>query len=130
MFEEIIFSFNDLVLSIFVEEEIDDYKVVEVMLGVMRILEKYLVREIERIVNVGIRFVMIFGIFYYIDEIGSDVWREDGLVARMSRICKQIVLEMIVMLDICFCEYIFYGYCGVLCEYGVDNDAILENLGK
>lgn len=88
MFEEIIFSFNDLVLSIFVEEEIDDYKVVEVMLGVMRILEKYLVREIERIVNVGIRFVMIFGIFYYIDEIGSDVWREDGLVARMSRICK------------------------------------------
>lgn len=88
MFEEIIFSFNDLVLLIFVEEEIDDYKVVEVMSGVMCILEKYLVCEIECIVNVGICFVMIFGIFYYIDEIGSDVWWEDGLVVCMLCICK------------------------------------------
>ncbi len=56
--------------------------------------------------------------------------REDGLVARMSRICKQTVPEMIVMSDTCFCEYTSHGHCGVLCEHGVDNDATLENLGK
>lgn len=56
--------------------------------------------------------------------------KEDGLVARMSRICKQTVPEMIVMSDTCFCEYTSHGHCGVLCEHGVDNDATLANLGK
>ena len=130
MFEETTLSLNDLVLPIFVEEEIDDYKAVEAMPGVMRIPEKHLAREIERIANAGIRSVMTFGISHHTDETGSDAWREDGLVARMSRICKQTVPEMIVMSDTCFCEYTSHGHCGVLCEHGVDNDATLENLGK
>ena len=123
MFEETTLSLNDLVLPIFVEEEIDDYKAVEAMPGVMRIPEKHLAREIERIANAGIRSVMTFGISHHTDETGSDAWREDGLVARMSRICKQTVPEMIVMSDTCFCEYTSHGHCGVLCEHGVDNDA-------
>lgn len=97
---------------------------------VMRIPEKHLAREIERIANAGIRSVMTFGISHHTDETGSDARREDGLVARMSRICKQTVPEMIVMSDTCFCEYTSHGHCGVLCEHGVDNDATLENLGK
>ncbi|HEB1530490.1 TPA: porphobilinogen synthase [Escherichia albertii] len=130
MFEETTLSLNDLVLPIFVEEEIDDYKAVEAMPGVMRIPEKHLAREIERIANAGIRSVMTFGISHHTDEIGSDTWREDGLVARMSRICKQTVPEMIVMSDTCFCEYTSHGHCGVLCDHSVDNDATLVNLGK
>ena len=55
---------------------------------------------------------------------------ENGLVARMSRICKDTVPEMIVMSNTCFCEYTSHGHCGVLCDHGVDNDATLENLGK
>ncbi|MGC6746853.1 hypothetical protein ACP0HM_34895 [Escherichia coli] len=126
MFEETTLSLNDPVLPIFVEEEIDDYKAVEAMPGVMRIPEKHLAREIERIANAGIRSVMTFGISHHTDETGSDARREDGLVARMSRICKQTVPEMIVMSDTCFCEYTSHGHCGVLCEHGVDNDATLE----
>ncbi len=76
--------------------------------------EKHLAREIERIANAGIRSVMTFGISHHTDETGSDAWREDGLVARMSRICKQTVPEMIVMSDTCFCEYTSHGHCGVL----------------
>ena len=113
MFEETTLSLNDLVLPIFVEEEIDDYKAVEAMPGVMRIPEKHLAREIERIANAGIRSVMTFGISHHTDETGSDAWREDGLVARMSRICKQTVPEMIVLSDTCFCEYTSHGHCGV-----------------
>ncbi|BED47851.1 hypothetical protein VEE63_40290 [Escherichia coli] len=78
MFEETTLSLNDLVLPIFVEEEIDDYKAVEAMPGVMRIPEKHLAREIERIANAGIRSVMTFGISHHTDETGSDAWREDG----------------------------------------------------
>ena len=95
MFEETTLTLNDLVLPIFVEEEIDDYKAIEAMPGVMRIPEKYLAREIERIANAGIRSVMTFGISHHTDATGSDAWKEDGLVARMSRICKETVPEMI-----------------------------------
>ncbi|XNM64058.1 porphobilinogen synthase [Escherichia coli] len=130
MFEETTLSLNDLVLPIFVEEEINDYKAIEAMPGVMRIPEKHLAREIERIANAGIRSVMTFGISHHTDDTGSDAWKEDGLVARMSRICKQTVPEMIVMSDTCFCEYTSHGHCGVLCDHGVDNDLTLANLGK
>lgn len=130
MFEETTLTRNDLVLPIFVEEELDDYKAITVMPGVMRIPEKYLAREIERIARAGIRSVMTFGISHHTDAAGSDAWQENGLVARMSRICKQTVPEMIVMSDTCFCEYTSHGHCGVLCEHGVDNNATLENLGK
>ncbi|MBS9765433.1 porphobilinogen synthase, partial [Pseudomonas mosselii] len=125
MFEETTLTLNDLVLPIFVEEEIDDYKAIDAMPGVMRIPEKHLAREIERIANAGIRSVMTFGISHHTDATGSDAWKEDGLVARMSRICKESVPEMIVMSDTCFCEYTSHGHCGVLCDHGVDNDATL-----
>ena len=61
MFEETTLSLNDLVLPIFVEEEIDDYKAITAMPGVMRIPEKHLAREIERIANAGIRSVKTLG---------------------------------------------------------------------
>lgn len=130
MFEETTLSLNDLVLPIFVEEEIDDYKPVAAMPGVMRIPEKYLAREIERIARAGIRSVMTFGISHHTDESGSDAWNPNGLVARMSRICKETVPEMVVMSDTCFCEYTSHGHCGVLCDSGVDNDTTIANLGK
>lgn len=130
MFEETTLTLNDLVLPIFVEEESHDYTAIEAMPGVMRIPEKHLAREIERIARAGIRSVMTFGISHHLDETGSDSWREDGLVARMSRICKQTVPELVVMSDTCFCEYTTHGHCGVLCETGVDNDATLANLGR
>ncbi|BDH46877.1 delta-aminolevulinic acid dehydratase [Salmonella enterica subsp. enterica serovar Choleraesuis] len=130
LFEETTLSRNDLILPIFVEEGLDDYQPIEAMPGVMRIPEKYLAHEIERIARAGIRSVMTFGISHHMDDTGSDTWNENGLVARMSRICKQTVPEMVVMSDTCFCEYTSHGHCGVLCDSGVDNDATLVNLGK
>lgn len=130
MFEETTLSLNDLVLPVFVEEDIDTYKTIDAMPGVMRIPEKYLAAEIERIATAGIRAVMTFGVSHHTDATGSDTWNEDGLVARISRICKKTVPEMIVMSDTCFCQYTTHGHCGVLNEHGVDNSATLENLGK
>ncbi|HEI8867168.1 porphobilinogen synthase [Serratia sp. AKBS12] len=130
LFQETEFSVNDLVLPIFVEEEVDDYAVIETMPGVLRIPESKLAYEIERYAKAGIRSVMTFGISHHMDATGSDTWKEDGLVARMARICKDTVPEMIVMSDTCFCEYTSHGHCGVLHEHGVDNDATLINLGR
>ncbi|WP_421506206.1 porphobilinogen synthase [Erwinia rhapontici] len=130
MFQENTLSLNDLALPIFVEEGLDDYKPITAMPGVMRIPEKRLAYEIERIAKAGVRSIMTFGISHHTDADGSDTWNENGLVARMSRICKQTVPEMIVMSDTCFCEYTSHGHCGVLHDHGVDNDATLINLGR
>lgn len=130
MFEETTLSLNDWCCRSLLKKKLTTTKPLKPCRGVMRIPEKHLAREIERIANAGIRSVMTFGISHHTDETGSDARREDGLVARMSRICKQTVPEMIVMSDTCFCEYTSHGHCGVLCEHGVDNDATLENLGK
>ncbi|WP_338506482.1 porphobilinogen synthase [Erwinia aphidicola] len=130
LFQENTLSLNDLALPIFVEEEIDDYKPIMAMPGVMRIPEKRLAYEIERIAKAGVRSIMTFGISHHTDADGSDAWNENGLVARMSRICKETVPEMIVMSDTCFCEYTSHSHCGVLHDHGVDNDATLINLGK
>ncbi|MDP9707815.1 UNVERIFIED_ORG: porphobilinogen synthase [Rahnella aquatilis] len=130
LFQETEFSVNDLVLPIFVEEETSEYVPIEAMPGVLRIPESRLAFEIERYARAGIRSVMTFGISHHMDATGSDTWNENGLVARMARICKDTVPEMIVMSDTCFCEYTSHGHCGVLHDHGVDNDATLVNLGK
>ncbi len=130
LFQETSVGLNDLVLPIFVEEGVDDYKVIKAMPGVMRIPEKRLAYEIERIAKAGIRSVITFGISHHADATGSDTWNEEGLVARMLRICKNTVPEIIVMSDTCFCEYTSHGHCGVLCDHVVDNDATLINLCK
>ncbi|GAA0483302.1 MULTISPECIES: porphobilinogen synthase [Tatumella] len=130
LFKETSLSLNDLVLPIFVEEGLDDYQPITAMPGVVRIPEKRLAYEIERIARAGIRSVMTFGISHHLDDTGSDSWAENGLVSRMSRICKDTVPDMVVMSDTCFCEYTSHGHCGVLCNGAVHNDQTLVNLGK
>ncbi|NWA28239.1 porphobilinogen synthase [Pseudomonas gingeri] len=130
LFQETEFSLSDLVLPIFVEEGIDDFVPITSMPGVMRIPEKKLASEIERYARAGIKSVMTFGVSHHLDATGSDTWNEEGLVARMVRICKDTAPEMLVMSDTCFCEYTSHGHCGVLHGDAVDNDATLKNLGR
>ncbi|HGJ5877070.1 MAG TPA: porphobilinogen synthase [Arsenophonus sp.] len=130
LFKETTLTLNDLILPIFVEEGIKDYQSIASMPGVFRIPEYKLPYEIERIANTGLKSVMLFGISHHLDETGSDTWQEQGLVARMSKACKDTVPDMIVMSDTCFCEYTSHGHCGVLVNNSVDNDATLLNLGR
>lgn len=130
LFQEIEVRLSDLVLPIFVEESINDYMPISSMPGVVRIPESQLAFEIERLAQAGIQSVMTFGISHHLDAVGSDTWNDNGLVARMARICKNTVPEMIVMSDTCFCEYTTHGHCGVVHNHVVDNDATLVNLGR
>jgi porphobilinogen synthase len=129
---------SDLILPIFVEEEIDAPVPIAEMPGVSRIPEARLAREIEAIARDGVRAVMLFGISHHKDEAGSDTMDSRGLMARMTRIAKRTVPDLVVMTDNCFCEYTDHGHCGVLGgvlgheggETEVLNDATLENLGR
>ncbi|KGF65295.1 porphobilinogen synthase [Pseudomonas lutea] len=130
LFQESEFTLNDLVLPIFVEEEIDEFVPIKSMPGVQRIPESRLAQEVERYARAGIKSVMTFGVSHHLDATGSDTWQENGLVSRISRTIKSAVPEMIVMSDTCFCEYTDHGHCGVMHGGHVDNDATIENLGK
>ncbi|WP_065308577.1 porphobilinogen synthase [Janthinobacterium psychrotolerans] len=130
LFRETEINPRDLVLPIFVDEGASDFVDIKSMPGVRRIPEAKLAQEVERYARAGLRSVMTFGISHHKDSHGSDTLNPDGLVARMSRIIKDAVPEMVVMSDTCFCEYTDHGHCGILHGDTVDNDSTVQNLGK
>ncbi|MDD5586389.1 MAG: porphobilinogen synthase [Alphaproteobacteria bacterium] len=123
-------SMNDLIYPIFVEEEIDDPQPVASMPGVARIPEKHLAREIKAIQADGVKAVMMFGVSHRKDATGSDSWNPDGLLARMVKRAKDAAPDLVVMADVCFCEYTDHGHCGVVENGQVANDATLANLAR
>ncbi|MGK5028705.1 porphobilinogen synthase [Janthinobacterium sp. MDT1-19] len=130
LFRETEINPRDLVLPIFVDEGSSDFIDIKSMPGVRRIPEAKLAQEVERYARAGLRSVMTFGISHHKDSHGTDSLNPDGLVARMSRIIKDAVPEMVVMSDTCFCEYTDHGHCGILHGDTVDNDSTVLNLGK
>lgn len=130
LFRETEINPRDLVLPIFVDEGSSDFIDIKSMPGVRRIPEAKLAQEVERYARAGLRSVMTFGISHHKDSHGTDTLNPNGLVARMSRIIKDAVPEMVVMSDTCFCEYTDHGHCGILHGDTVDNDSTVLNLGK
>lgn len=124
------FSLNDLIHPIFIEEGIDEPKPISAMPGVVRYPEAMIEQEILELAALGVRYVMPFGISRHKDDLGSDTWNDEGLLARMIRTIKQACPDMVVIPDICFCEYTTHGHCGVVEEGHVCNDATVENLVK
>lgn len=87
--------------------------------------------EIEEIKALGIRSVLLFGIPKEKDACGSEAFAKEGIVQKAVRLIKSIAPEMIVITDVCMCEYTSHGHCGILTESGyVDNDQTLKFLTK
>ncbi|BAP36393.1 delta-aminolevulinic acid dehydratase [Acinetobacter guillouiae] len=121
---------NELIYPIFVEENLTKRQEIKTLPGLYRFSETELGEEIKELYQLGIRAVMPFGISHNKDEEGTDTWCENGLLSRMIKIIKTTCPDMIVIPDICFCEYTSHGHCGVVCNETVDNDKTLENLKK
>ncbi|MEJ2444075.1 MAG: porphobilinogen synthase [Exilibacterium sp.] len=121
---------DDLILPIFVEENIESRVEISSMPGVYRYPEVALPEVVQQAWKKGIRAIILFGVSSHKDASGSDSWSDDGLMARMIRAAKATQPEMLVISDNCFCEYTSHGHCGVVDENDVDNDKTLENLQK
>jgi porphobilinogen synthase len=87
-------------------------------------------READRIVALGIGAVLVFGLPAAKDEIGSENFAEEGIVQQALRRLRARHPELLLVTDVCCCEYTSHGHCGVLREGVVDNDATLEILGR
>ncbi|MGI2218252.1 porphobilinogen synthase [Shewanella baltica] len=123
-------SLSDLIHPLFIEEHITHAVPISTLPGISRLPESALAEEVRELYALGIRYVMPFGISHTKDDKGSDTWDDNGLLARMVRTIKAAVPEMMVIPDICFCEYTDHGHCGVVHNNEVCNDLTVENLIK
>jgi porphobilinogen synthase len=87
-------------------------------------------REIEEVRSRGITAVLLFGLPANKDEIGKENFSDDGIVQRALRRIRERHSDLIIMTDVCCCEYTSHGHCGVVRNGMVDNDATLEILGR
>jgi porphobilinogen synthase len=101
------------------------------MPGVERLSIPAAVAEAGEAAALGIAAVVLFGVPAEKDEHGSGAWDEEGVVQLATRAIKQAQPELLVITDVCLCEYTAHGHCGVLREDGaVDNDATVELLAQ
>lgn len=100
------------------------------MPGVHRWSVDTLVEEAARARKDGVRAVLLFGIPEEKDERGSSAWREDGVVQRALRALRERVPGLVLITDVCLCEYTTHGHCGLVEDGTVLNDPTLELLGR
>jgi porphobilinogen synthase len=120
-------SLDDLVMPLFVAPEALPN---ERLPGLVRHTVDSLVRECDELVSLGIKAVLLFGIPEEKDEEGSGAWIEDGIVQQALRELRPRFPELLLLTDVCLCEYTSHGHCGVLVDDEVDNDASLELIAR
>jgi len=120
-------SIDDLVLPLFVAPAA---LANERLPAMSRHTVESLVREVEELVRVGVPGVMLFGIPESKDDEGSGAWIEDGVVQQALRALRPRFPELLLITDVCLCEYTSHGHCGVIRDGEVDNDASVELLAR
>jgi porphobilinogen synthase len=122
---------GDLIQPIFVVHGQRVEREIGSMPGVHHLsVDESLDREVDRVEALGIPAVILFGIPAAKDDVGSENFAEDGIVQRALRRLRDRNADLLLVTDVCCCEYTSHGHCGVLRGETVDNDATLEILGR
>ena len=101
------------------------------MPGVFQLSIDEILKECCELKSLGIKSILLFGIPSLKDSVGSDALSDDGIIARTLRAIKaEFGSSLLVITDLCFCEYTDHGHCGILDECSVNNDATLEISAK
>ena len=123
---------SDFIYPLFVVEGRGVKKEISSMPGVFQMSLDEILKECEIVRNLGIKAVILFGIPSLKDSVGSDALSDDGIIATALRAIKDKFPDLVVITDLCFCEYTDHGHCGILdhVHQTVDNDATLEISAK
>src|SRR5215468_10265466 len=131
MFRETRLSTADLIYPLFVVEGENLKKEISSMPAQFQHSVDNALRECEELQTLGIGSVILFGIPDEKDEVGSGAYAEDGIIQKATSAIKSRFPELIVVTDVCLCEYTSHGHCGVVDDDGyVNNDKTLELLAK
>ena len=122
---------DSLIAPLFVAERPEDAGPIAAMPGVSRLGVEDAVREARELFALGIRSVLLFGIPALKDAFASSNYDPQGVVHRAARAIRAAIPEMLIVADLCNCEYTDHGHCGILDPGGqVDNDATVELLAR
>ncbi len=124
-------SVKDLIYPIFIDETLERRKPIPSMPGQFRLALSDVEEEAEKLVSLGIPGTILFGIPRKKDDAGAGAYDEKGVIqTAIRRMKKAAGDDLIIITDVCMCEYTSHGHCGVLKNGSVDNDATIELLAK
>ena len=121
---------DDLVYPLFVMEGTRTKKPVDSMPGVCNLTIDHLLEEVNIVQSLGIAGILLFGIPEYKDSVGSGAYAENGIIQKAVRAIKDKYPDLLVITDVCLCEYTDHGHCGLVKDGEVINDATLELLTR
>jgi porphobilinogen synthase len=121
---------EQLIYPLFIAESLREPREIASMPGIMQWPLERLGREVERLAQLGIPAVLLFGIPKEKDEVGSQAYHPEGIIQQAARLIKAEAPEMVVMTDVCLCEYTSHGHCGLVRDDVVLNDESLELLAR
>ena len=130
MVREAVLTKNDLIYPLFVVPGTKVKNPVKSMPGVFQFSIENLVAECKEVRDLGIPAVILFGIPEYKDEVGSEAYAEDGIVQKAIRAIKKEINNLLIITDVCMCEYTSHGHCGVLSGEEILNDETIALLSK
>ncbi|MBI4964855.1 MAG: porphobilinogen synthase [Desulfomonile tiedjei] len=130
MVREVRLNTEDFILPFFVRHGKDVRNPIASMPGQYQISPDVLVRELKEPVDRGIPAILLFGIPQKKDAVGSEGYAKNGIVQQAIREVKNAFPDLVVITDVCLCEYTDHGHCGVIRDNDVDNDLTLELLAK
>ena len=123
-------SVEDFIYPLFIVGQEGVKQPIQSMPGIWQLSVDQLAAEIEEIMALGIKAVLLFGLPEYKDAVGSASWQDDGVVQRAIREIKSHSPDLLVIGDVCLCEYTDHGHCGYIDSNGVNNDKTLELLAR
>ena len=130
MFRETHLTKNDFIYPLFVAEAKNFKREISSMPDIFQLSIDNVLRECEELLILGNKSVLLFGIPDFKDEVGSSGYHAEGIVQKATREIKRNFPEMLVIADVCLCEYTSHGHCGVIENESVVNDETLELLAK
>ena len=131
MVRETVLTVDDLIYPLFIIHGKDVKMEVSSMAGVFQLSVDRVVEEAKEVYRLGIPAVLLFGLPEKKDPVGSDCYSDEGIVQQAVRVIKEGVPDLLVITDVCMCEYTDHGHCGVLDDKGmVVNDETIELLAK
>ncbi len=131
MVRETVLTKNDLIYPIFVDETIEERVEIASMPGQYRLPLSEVRDEALEVVSLGIPAVILFGIPEHKDEVGSEAYNSEGIIQRaVGEIKDEVGDDLVVITDVCLCEYTSHGHCGVVEDGEILNDPTLELLAK
>ena len=123
-------SVDNFVYPLFIEEGENIETEIVSMPGIKRFSLDRISKELDEVVSLNIPAVLLFGIPSNKDDEGTETWNDNGIMQQAIRFIKKNYPTLYVITDVCFCEYISHGHCGIIHDKDVDNDATLVNISK